>query len=70
MSKILTFQKHLLFSAAWPVRVAVSQEAKKREMLEKVECPVLNVSVIKEGNETPFWAFGGLFLEEPFWAYV
>ena len=47
--------------------MAVSQEAKKREKLEKEKFAVLNVSVIKEMNETPFLAFGGLFLEEPFW---
>ena len=64
MSKILNFQKHLLFSAEWPVRRAVSQEAKKREKLEKVNFAFLNVSHIKEFNETLFLAFEGHFLEE------
>ena len=47
--------------------MAVSKAAKKREKLEKEKIPVLNVSATKEWNETPFLAFGGLFLEEPFW---
>ena len=44
--------------------MAVSQEAKKRERLEKVNFAFLNVSLIKEFNETLFLAFEGLFLEE------
>ena len=44
--------------------MAVSQEAKKREKLEKVNFAFFNVSVIKEFNETLFLAFEGLFLEE------
>ena len=35
-----------------------------------MEIPVLNVSAIKEWNETLFLAFGGLFLEGPFWLCV
>ena len=44
--------------------MAVSQEAKKREKLEKVNFAFLNVSAIRELNETLFLAFEGLFLEE------
>ena len=47
--------------------MAISQEAKKQKKFEKVKFAFLNVSAIKELNETPFLAFGGLFLEEPFW---
>ena len=39
-------------------------------MLEKLEFPVLNVRAIKELKETSFLAFGGLFLEGPFWLCV
>ena len=39
----------------------------KREKSEKVKFAFLNVSAIKELNETPFLALGGLFLEAPFW---
>ncbi len=46
--------------------MAVSQEAKKREKLEKVNFAFLNVSHIKEFNETLFLAFEGHFLEERF----
>ena len=45
--------------------MAVSQEAKKQKKKEKVKCAVLNVSAIKELNETLFLAFERLFLEEP-----
>ena len=47
--------------------MALSQEVKKGEKLEKVKFAFLNVSVIKELKEMRFLAFGGLFLEEPFW---
>ena len=56
ISKILNFQNHPRFAAEWPVRLAVSQEAKKREKLEKVKFAVFNVSAIKNLSETPFWA--------------
>ena len=45
--------------------MAISQEAKKAEKLEKVKFAFLNVSAIKELNETLFLAFERLFLEEP-----
>ena len=44
--------------------MADSQEAKKRENLENVNFAFLNVSHIKEFNETLFLAFEGHFLEE------
>ena len=43
---------------------------KGKNIRGKVNFAFLNVSAIKEWNETPFWAFGGLFLEGPFWPCV